>query len=160
MTYDPKITKILTDSFIDITAKIFDRKLEQSSDQTTFDTDEIYSGWIELKSPTTRGVIAVTASTETLFHCHPERKYGDELNAEDLQDWAGEIANRILGLSKSPLASLQITTQLSSPQVSKGDFLGLAGIQSPLMSLNFKNSDHKIKISFQVDILNRSSQTA
>lgn len=126
-----------------------DETLERQADGQALDKIErpYYSARIELKSEDTAGILAVRTDKRLLFQSHPDRKYGDELEEEDLVDWAGELVNRVLGDLKNWLLDHGVSTRLSPPEAQEGDWtLDAMGEEFESFELDFVAADMGIQV--------------
>lgn len=70
-----------------------------------------------------RGTIAIVAPLELLRSAYPLPLAGKPTWQVEVFDWAGEIANRLIGRIRSGLAPLGVMIEASTPRVMQGEQL-------------------------------------
>ncbi|NRA66926.1 MAG: chemotaxis protein CheX [Pseudobacteriovorax sp.] len=144
--------EILESTLIDEVEKFFRNRFSDKfkhSPDITFETAGCYSSKIAIKSDKAQGFLSVNASPKTLKECHPERRYGDEITKEDLTDWVGEIANRILGNMKNDLLAMGVETTLNPPVCAHEPYMGEDESVGPLAKFYFSTDKEHICIMLQ-----------
>ncbi|HKQ69499.1 MAG TPA: chemotaxis protein CheX [Polyangiaceae bacterium] len=95
--------------------------------------DQLTVAVIGLASEALRGSLVMGATPKVLELTHPLRtEKGGHLDNESLRDWAGELANRLVGRVKIQLLTHGITIQLGTPTTMSGRELTLgAALKNP-----------------------------
>lgn len=112
--------------------------------------DDCYSARIAIKSSNANGFLAVNVSKKTLEECHPERRYGDEITNEDIEDWVGEIVNRILGNIKNGLLDFNIETTLNPPECYFAEYTGDPDVKADKAYFQFATEREEMTFLLQV----------
>jgi hypothetical protein len=149
-TYPTALETILIEEVQSFFKKRFVDTLTYDS-TANFDDNDCYSAKIAISSANINGYLGVNANPKTLKECHPERRYGDEITDEDLEDWVGEIANRVLGNMKNRLLELGIETTLNPPVFFHGPYRGEADMEQPLATYVFHTEMEYICFTLQLD---------
>ena len=99
---------------------------EALPDCTLLDTTDQDSEEVELvavvgfSGDDTRGVLGVSAPPELLEQFHPTTSAGESPSPEQLRDWAGELANQLLGRLKIELRPYGVRFWVATPVVLRG----------------------------------------
>ncbi len=84
-------------------------------------TGDIIAATLGFSGAKMRGSLLLLCTDATLLATHPMREMMPEIPASDLADWAGEIANQVVGNLKRVMASsAKVDFLLGTPTVVKG----------------------------------------
>jgi CheY-specific phosphatase CheX len=93
---------------------------QSSSDDTNDVIDDAVVSFIGFMGEHLRGSLMVIAPMALILRSHPLRSRGAVQEAA-AQDWAGELANQILGNLQGRLGPLGVILMLSTPTSARGD---------------------------------------
>lgn len=88
------------------------------------DRETLLASCIGLSGTTVRGALAVVAQRAFFKLTYPS-ELGVPSSDDEVADWAGEVANQLLGRIKNRLASYDLDFTASTPTVVRGDRLRL-----------------------------------
>jgi hypothetical protein len=110
---------------------------------------QIFSAQIALRSDDTVGVLTLRTDREFLHETHPERKYGEDLEDDDFEDWAAEIVNRVLGGLKKELHARNIETNLQPPKAVSGELdFDFDMVKFEVSEIDLGNVDFGLQLNF------------
>jgi chemotaxis protein CheX len=96
-----------------------------------------------------RGAIMLDLPLDLVAHLHPSAATNPDIDKDDLCDWAGELANQLLGRLKNGLSRHAITLQMSTPSTVWGELVHEQKQRSEgWLELAFESGDHRISIYF------------
>jgi len=94
--------------------------------------DELTVAVIGFAGSQMRGSLVVGATREALRLSHPTGGNSAAVDDESLRDWAGELANQLIGRMKIRLLAHQVVIQLGTPTTMSGHELTLgAALKNP-----------------------------
>jgi CheY-specific phosphatase CheX len=98
-----------------------------------------------------KGALVVTCSGQVLTRTNPQREFKPKLDDADLSDWAGEIANQIVGNLKRLVSGYGVVFQLSTPTVVRGQALDVRA-RDGHSTLAFTLGDDRIVVGLTVNV--------
>lgn len=84
-------------------------------------SEESYASVIGYSGMEMSGSLAIQCERKMLDLSHPNHSMGMPVEVSDLTDWAGEIANQVLGRIKNKLASAGVKLAMGTPTTVKGN---------------------------------------
>jgi chemotaxis protein CheX len=110
------------------------------------------ASWIGFTGIYVRGSITVRAPVSFFAGTFPVTKAkGDKLEPREICDWAGEIANQLLGRLKNKLLSYGVSLAISTPAILFGDSLREPDPQPCSLALRFPWQAGEVFIRFDVE---------
>jgi len=106
--------------------------------------------------PQMRGSLVLSANHGILRSSCPVRTSGVEIDPDTLQDWAGELANQLLGRLKSRLLAHGVTIQFGIPTTVSGLELRVrscTGLRPSTPLWLYSTSSHSDWVVVRLDIL-------
>jgi CheY-specific phosphatase CheX len=92
-----------------------------------------------------RGALSLDMPTAFVAQLHPALSEDPAMEKEDLCDWAGELANQLLGKLKSRVAAYGVTLQMSTPSTVWGQMTHARRDRSERFAeRHFSASEHRI----------------
>lgn len=111
--------------------------------------DHTFAATIGFTNPRLRGMLVLTTDRNMVSRSRPAELRSSTPSEQDLNDWAGELVNQLIGRIKNQLLRHQIDLQLSIPSVVRGKLLRRA-LPDALIShqANFTHAAGSIYICF------------
>jgi chemotaxis protein CheX len=114
------------------------------------DREHLLASCIGLSGTTVRGALVVVARP-TFFKLTYPAELGVPRTDDDVADWAGEVANQLLGRIKNRLSTYGLDFTTSTPTVVRGDRLQLRIDESNTIRRPLSIRNDRVDIHFEIE---------
>jgi CheY-specific phosphatase CheX len=114
------------------------------------DRANLLASCIGLSGSTVRGALVVVARP-TFFKATYPSELGVPRNEDDVADWAGEVANQLLGRIKNRLSTYGLDFTTSTPTVVRGDRLQLRIDENNTIRRGLMVRSERVDIHFEIE---------
>jgi CheY-specific phosphatase CheX len=112
--------------------------------------DEGMAAFIGFLGDTIRGALVIGAPSVLIAQALPSHARGARVSDEDQRDWAGELANQLLGRMKIKLAMYGIEFEMSTPCAVVGNDLRSFKSVETSRVLQFSAGEQRLYVEFDV----------
>jgi CheY-specific phosphatase CheX len=114
------------------------------------DTENLLASCIGLSGTTVRGALVVVARPAFFRLTYPS-ELGVPRTDDDVADWAGEVANQLLGRIKNRLSTYGLDFTTSTPTVVRGDRLQLRIDEANTIRRQLGIRGERVDIHFEIE---------
>jgi chemotaxis protein CheX len=114
------------------------------------DRENLLASAIGLSGSTVRGALVVVARPSFFKLTYPS-ELGVPRSDDDVADWAGEVANQLLGRIKNRLSTYGLDFTTSTPTVVRGDRLQLRIDEANTIRRNLSIRAERVDLHFEIE---------
>ena len=120
-----------------------------ASAETEDDKERVFAS-VGLAGPNFRGSLSILGTPAFFRSVYPPELGKTTPEARDLDDWACEITNQLLGRFKNQLARLGLDFGLSTPTVVRGKHLHVSAPSRPVAMVNLRQDRHVAHVFLEI----------